>query len=222
MDFVRYPCSPGTVLWVRPGQVRRFDDTDRLAGHHLIFSSAFPPLDVPSADVGPTYWQLADTPAHTTVSTLAAQLTAEYSGNPVSPTILRFLLAALLLYLGRLPGRPEPHHPGNEVYARFQAELERCYLTTRRAEDYADRLGYTVKTLTRACVAAVGHPVKHVIDARVALEAQRLLAHTDEPVAVIARQLGFTEPSNFGKFFSRLTGTTPGEFRHQQSEKPPR
>jgi AraC-like DNA-binding protein len=71
-----------------------------------------------------------------------------------------------------------------------------------------------VRTLTRACQAATGQPVKHVIDERVALEARRLLAHTDEPVAAIARRLGFSEPTNFGKFFTRHTGTTPGEFRH--------
>jgi AraC-like DNA-binding protein len=87
------------------------------------------------------------------------------------------------------------------------------YQTTRLAEDYAARLGYSVKTLSRACLAATGQPVKRVIDGRVVLEAQRLLAHTGEPVAVIARRLGFSEPTNFGKFFTRHTGTTPGAFR---------
>lgn len=124
-------------------------------------------------------------------------------------------MGALLLHIDRLP-RHGPHadpHAGGEVYARFRAELERSHATTRRAEDYAHRLGYTVKTLTRACQAATGKPVKQVIDARVALQAQRLLAHTDEPVATIAHRLGFSEPANFGKFFRRHTGTTPGDFR---------
>ncbi len=90
------------------------------------------------------------------------------------------------------------------------------YATTRRAADYAHRLGYTVKTLTRACTAATGQPVKHVIDGRVTLEARRLLAHTDDPVAIIARRLGFPEPTSFGKFFTRHTGATPGAFRLAQ------
>lgn len=87
----------------------------------------------------------------------------------------------------------------------------------RRAEDYARRLGNSVKTLTRACLAATGQPVKQVIDTRVALEAQRPLAHTDGPVATIARRLDFTEPTNFGKFFTHLTGTSPGRFRSAHS-----
>jgi AraC-like DNA-binding protein len=63
-------------------------------------------------------------------------------------------------------------------------------------------------------MAATGQPVKHVIDARVALEVQRLPAHTDEPVATIARRLSFPDPTNFGKFFTRHIGTCPGTFRH--------
>jgi AraC-like DNA-binding protein len=88
------------------------------------------------------------------------------------------------------------------------------------AADYAQRLGYTVKTLTRACGAATGQPVRHVVDARVALEARRLPAHTDEPVATIARRLGFPEPADFGKFFTRHTGVTFGAFRqvHQTQQ----
>jgi AraC-like DNA-binding protein len=47
----------------------------------------------------------------------------------------------------------------------------------------------------------------------VLLEAKRLLAHTDRTVLSIATRLGFTEASNFGKFFTRHTGVTPLEFR---------
>ena len=70
-----------------------------------------------------------------------------------------------------------------------------------------------MKTFTRACLAATGQPVKQIIDSRAALEAQRLLAHTDHPVATIARRLGFSEPASFGKFLTRHAGATPGEFR---------
>ena len=67
------------------------------------------------------------------------------------------------------------------------------------------------------CQRATGHTAKHLIDARVALEAKRLLAHTDLPVAAIGRRLGFTEPSNFGKFYARATEQTPGAFRDAQT-----
>ena len=226
IDFVTYPCRPGTLLWVRPGQVQRFDGQAATGGIHLLFTATFPPV-FSSAErlVTPWYgtacWQLGTSADYATLATLFAQLRAEYDrpGGAVSPEILQLQLATLLLHVDRLPdpgGRADPL-AGGEVYARFRSELERSYAQTRRAEDYARRLGYSVKTLTRACLAATGQPVKQVIDTRVALEAQRLLAHTDDPVATIARRLGFTEPTNFGKFFTHLTGTSPGRFRSAHS-----
>ncbi|MEU1481304.1 AraC family transcriptional regulator [Streptomyces sp. NPDC005760] len=222
IDFVTYPCRPGTLLWVRPGQVQRFVRPGTTNGTHVLFTPAFPPHGS-SADRLVNEWygsacrQLGARPAYAVLSTLLGQLRAEYDRPEptVSAEILQLLLATVLLQVDRLPhpeGGGDPH-AGGEVYARFRAELERSYATTRRAADYAHRLGYTVKTLTRACTAATGKPVKHVIDGRVALEGQRLLAHTDEPVATIARRLGFPEPTNFGKFFTRHTGVTPGAFR---------
>ncbi|MER6564205.1 AraC family transcriptional regulator [Streptomyces sp. NPDC001027] len=229
VDFVTYPCRPGTLLWVRPGQVQSFVRPGTADGTHLLFTPAFPP-HTSSADrlvnewYGPACRQLGASPAYAVLSALLGQLRAEY-GRPegaVSAEILQLLLATVLLQIDRLPhadGGADPY-AGGEVYARFRAELERSYAATRRAADYAHRLGYTVKTLTRACTAATGQPVKQVIDGRVALEAQRLLAHTDEPVATIARRLGFPEPTNFGKFFTRHTGVTPGAFRqtHQNQQ----
>lgn len=222
IDFVTHPCRPGTLMWIRPGQVQRFVDPGTTNGTYLLFTPAFPP-HFSSAErlvnewYGPVCWQLGADPAYAVLSALLGQMRAEYerTEQAVSAEILQLLLATVLLQIDRLPhpdGGGDPD-AGGEVYARFRAELERSYATTRRAADYAHRLGYTVKTLTRACTAASGQPVKHVIDGRVALEARRLLAHTDEPVATIARRLGFPEPTNFGKFFTRCTGVTPGTFR---------
>jgi AraC-like DNA-binding protein len=79
--------------------------------------------------------------------------------------------------------------------------------------DYADRLGYSVRTLTRASAAATGRSARELVDARIALEAKRLLAYTDLPASAVGRRLGFSEPTNFGKFFLRRTGITPAAFR---------
>lgn len=57
---------------------------------------------------------------------------------------------------------------------------------------------------------------KAIIAARINLEAKRLLVHTSLPVGTIAEQLGFDEPTNFGKFFKREAGCTPAAFRRAQ------
>ena len=80
---------------------------------------------------------------------------------------------------------------------------------------YAAALGCTEKSLTRAALEATGQSAKSVVMARIALEAKRLLVHTDRPIYLIAEGLGFEEATNFGKFFRRETGVTPIGFRQQ-------
>ncbi|MEV7359688.1 helix-turn-helix transcriptional regulator [Kitasatospora sp. NPDC091276] len=259
VDFVTYPCTRGTLLHLRPGQVQRLpsDANGRPADLDavlLLFTADFPPplpatqqmLDgfgpvarlLPPAELdafdravteldteyrrlrdgqapGPTAPVDADADAGAGAGAGAgADVDAELTG-----VLLRQLLGALLIRMARLPdpaGRPALSPPGAGVYPAFRRELERSFAATRSVEDYAARLGYSPRTLTRACLAATGRSAKQLADARVALQAQRLLAHTDLPVAAIGRALGFTEATNFGKFFARETGRTPGDFRRAQ------
>jgi len=72
----------------------------------------------------------------------------------------------------------------------------------------------------RPCPAAgllgTGLSAKRVLTDRLVLEAKRLLVHTDLTAAAIAGQLGFSEPTNFNRFFVRGTTFTPTVFRRSQ------
>lgn len=236
VDFVTYPCARGTLLHLRPGQVQRLPygtdgrpaDLDAVL---LLFTADFPPPLPATSEAldgfGPVAWPLPPD-EFATFDRAVTELEAEYRTVHTTPpadtdveltAALRQLLGALLIRLARLAdpaGRPGPAAPGAEVYLAFRRELEGSFATTRSVEEYAARLGYSPRTLTRACLAATGRSAKQLADARVALQAQRLLAHTDLPVAAIGRALGFTEATNFGKFFARETGRAPGEFRRAQ------
>jgi AraC-like DNA-binding protein len=76
-------------------------------------------------------------------------------------------------------------------------------------------MGCSEKTLTRVCSAGAGVGAKAFIASRLALEAKRLLVHTEMPVAAVALRLGFDEATNFIKFFRSIEGCTPGDFRRQ-------
>jgi AraC-like DNA-binding protein len=99
------------------------------------------------------------------------------------------------------------------TFARFRRELEAGYTRCRQVAEYAGRLDCSVRTLTRACLAATGRSAKEVIDERVVLEAKRLLSATDLPVAAIGRRLGFAEQTHFSRLFHRAVGCPPGLFR---------
>lgn len=218
VDFVPCDCRPGTVLHVRPGQVQRLPagpdgrlaDLDAIV---VLFTADFPPR-LPSLDLefGPAVLS-APLPLIQSV----AELESEYrrqDETALSVELLRQLLAVVLLRIARLP-RPLDlgSAEGTEVFHAFRREVERSFTTTRDVQDYAARLGYAPRTLSRACVAATGKTAKQFLDARVTLEAKRLLVHTDLVIAAIGHAVGFREPTNFGKFFAREVGMTPGVFR---------
>ena len=69
--------------------------------------------------------------------------------------------------------------------------------------------------LANRLLAVTGRTAKQVVDDRVALEARRLLACTAMSVAEVGRYLGFPEPTNFGRFFHREVGMSPGQFRSE-------
>ncbi|HEV7899899.1 MAG TPA: helix-turn-helix domain-containing protein [Planosporangium sp.] len=225
IDFVDYDCRPSTLLWGRPGQVHQFSTEPGLDANLLLFTPEL--LPAPDGPDDPLRGLLHDpfAPASwlptgedeeaiiSEVTQLATDRERHAAGDAVPVELLRHQLAVLLVRVAALTGATAARRAPDGMLARFHLELATSFSATRRVEDYAERLGVSVRTLTRACLAATGRSAKQVIDARVALEAKRLLACGDDPVAAVGRQLGFPEPTNFGRFFVRETGLTPGEFR---------
>jgi AraC-like DNA-binding protein len=219
IDFVDHECRPSTLLWARPGQVHQFAPLPTLDATVLLFSNdLLPPpsgalgalLDDPYAPPGWLPTGEDEEAIITEVTQLATDRERHAAGEPVPVQLLRHQLAVLLV---RVAALNRPTRPTSALLNRFHREIDATSNESRRVEDYAARLGVSVRTLTRACLLATGQSAKQVVDARVALAAKRLLACTDAPVAAIGRQLGFTEPTNFGRFFVREAGRTPGEFR---------
>jgi AraC-like DNA-binding protein len=225
IDFVAYDCRPSTLLWGRPGQVHQFSTQPDLDANVLLFTpDLLPTSDGPGDPLGgllhdpfaPASWLPTGEDEEaiiTEVSQLATDRERHAAGDGVPLELLRHQLAVLLVRVAALAGAAAARRATDGMLARFHHELTTSFSATRRVEDYAERLGVSVRTLTRACLLATGRSAKQVIDARVALEAKRLLACGDAPVAAVGRDLGFSEPTNFGRFFVRETGHTPGEFR---------
>lgn len=221
VDFASYPCRPGSLLWVRPGQMLTLPPP-KLDATLVLFEPDFPHQPDGGSDArwetSGTYWQPAGEDEEAIVDGIS-QLEIDYqrvlTGEQIPLDVLRHHLAALLLRVARLEpeGGPGLREADSEVFVRFRREIESRFAASRQVDEYAQTLGCSVRTLTRASLAATGRTAKQLVDDRVALEAKRLLAETEAPVAEIARRLGFTEPTNFGRFFARTVGQSPGQFR---------
>lgn len=79
-------------------------------------------------------------------------------------------------------------------------------------EEVADRLFVTARTLRRQ-LQVFETSFQDLQSEVLCQRAQRLLLTTDRTVEEIASQLGYQDPSNFGRAFRRWTGLSPSEFR---------
>ncbi|MDT9681124.1 AraC family transcriptional regulator [Streptomyces sp. TRM76323] len=223
VDFAADAIPPGGWLWVRPGQVMQFlSPLDRTEGTVVVFPAGFlsGTTAVLTAAAGPAPRRHV-TPTARHAGSLCRVLDAlenEYahlSDLPLTAHIetMRHLLSALLIRLAHVDGSALPEGAAGEPFRRFREAVEQDFARTHRVEDYAARLGYSTRTLTRATRAAAGCGAKRLIDDRVLLEAKRLLVHTALSPAAIGDRVGFTHPTAFSAFFRRRTGTTPTGFR---------
>lgn len=227
IDFVDHELAPGSLLLVRPGQVQQWRMRAGLRGQLVLASSEALAPSPTRADMDLRLLALADWPAVSVPSRAlfkaavadVARLSADvrrFDETDLASAIIRHELLALLLRLARELRRAHPARSTTrewEIHALFVKELESSYARRMSVLDYADRLGFSESTVSRACLATVGRTAKQEIDARVVLEAKRLLVHSQAPAAQIGHRLGFTEPTNFLKFFRRMAGCTPLEFR---------
>ena len=233
VDFERLALRTGDVVFVRPGQVQQWQPKGGWEADLLLIDPAVVQPTPSAPDQGPlALLRLEDWPvrfhmdAHGLAAwtSLAAMLRRELDRpalDQLSAAIAHQLLACLMLGISRsATGRLAAQSAQATLVRRLHRELEGLIGTRPSVALLAGRLGVSASTLARACRDALGHSAKEEVDRRVALEAQRLLVHSTSTSVVIGERLGFSEPTNFVKFFRRRTGTTPEAFRQSHRLAP--
>ena len=79
---------------------------------------------------------------------------------------------------------------------------------------YASRLCLSPRYLSTLIKQVSGQSAKQWIDDALITRIKIALKHTDKPIARICDEMNFPNPSFFAKFFKRMTGMTPLQFRH--------
>jgi len=152
---------------------------------------------------------------------LCTTLNHEYANAaPSRDLLLRSLVSALAVWVSR---RDQEHHVVGERTERGQIYLssfsklvEKHYREHLPVSQYAAWLGVTPVYLNTVCQRLAQQSALAVVHQRVLLEARRNLIYTTLNVSQIAHLLGFSEPAYFTRFFKRLTGQTPNQFRSGQ------
>ncbi len=81
--------------------------------------------------------------------------------------------------------------------------------------EIAGELAVSHKHLTDTVKKETGQHPCFFYDEKIIDQVKQMLLKTDQSVAEIARIFTY-DPSNFSKFFKKMTGSTPGNFRNSQ------
>ncbi len=135
-----------------------------------------------------------------------------------SSQVTLHLLSAFLWYVDHLWSRQE------QTYRQSQSREQRLFtdfiqLVSEFAPEhhtidfYASRLCLTPRYMSTIVRQVSGKSAKQWIDAALVTRIKIELKHTDKSVATICDDFNFPNPSFLTKFFKRMTGMTPSQFR---------
>ena len=99
------------------------------------------------------------------------------------------------------------------IFSDFIQLVNRDVPRQHQVEYYASQLCLAPRYVSTLIRQVSGKPPKAWIDEALLTHIKIELRHTDKTVAQISDDTNFPNPSFFSKFFKRLTGMTPGEYR---------
>lgn len=233
IDFDAYPLQPPCVFFLSPGQVHFYQRLIPIEGYTLLFTEDF--LLSTFGEVASLYnfdffhgvQQSPFLPINQNEEIFLLQLISEvykeYSANyEFRGATLQAYLHILLVKLQRLiltKSRRPPPVRAQTLVQQFKQLVSLHYLSERSVQYYADQIGLSLSHLSAIVKDVTGKTPGQVIRKNVALEAKRLLVHTDQTIEQVSHKLHFKDPPYFGRFFKRETGVSPGEFRKIIREK---
>jgi AraC-like DNA-binding protein len=115
-------------------------------------------------------------------------------------------------WLHKNPQKQQPSQQ-KEFVNRFLELVEKHYKTERKVVFYAEKMNFTPKYLSQIIKANTGKSANDWIDEYVILEAKALLKSSKENIQQISDELNFADQSFFGKYFKRIEGVSPKEYR---------
>ena len=101
----------------------------------------------------------------------------------------------------------------DEIVSQFMDLLRLHHKREHELQFYADALFVSIKHLSNTVKAATGKTAAKWIEDYVITESKALLRSTAMSVSQISDEMGFTDQSLFGKYFKRVTGMSPKEYR---------
>ena len=119
---------------------------------------------------------------------------------------------------GMMARTAEPQGRSMELYQAFVSAVEQHAKTNSDVAFYADCLNVSPRYLSQVCRKLGEKTPKQIIDTTLLACIHQELMLTTHTFQEIAYGCGFTSQAHFSKFFKKLTGMTPSDFRRQNKK----
>ncbi|TDQ75925.1 helix-turn-helix domain-containing protein [Sphingobacterium yanglingense] len=222
IDFEAFEIEKWQIYFMSPGQIHTWSFEGEMQGYVVNFDKDL----FKTLLINPDYLSLfsffsglvkdevfvVDVDKREVVGNVLEKM-LEYQGD-------KGIVSASLLYLFHLlesdkvrDSTFEANRYNHTLLRNFLQLIELNYRELRLPKDYAALLYITPNHLNALCRELLGMSAGEVIRDRVILEAKRLLVIRNFSIAEIAYELNFNDNSYFTKFFKKIEGLTPEEFR---------
>ncbi len=223
IDFTTYTLQPNRLFLIAPGQVHAWNELNHVKGFVLLFTDNFVALSKgrkllanwplfragQSCSVDIPVKEVVKWVEHFEAMEAEIKLADDFTRDAIFYAIGNLLVRASRQY----EVANTRYSQSQDLLFQFQELIEANFATQKTPKEYATQLHITPNYLNSFCKKRSGKSAGELIRQRIILEAKRLLAHTQLPVAQVAYQLNFSDNSYFGRFFKKYAGITPEEFR---------
>lgn len=230
VDFVDYPVDDNTLFFIAPGQVHSFHGSRDCEGVIIRFNASFMAdeqssesiflkYDIFNAYDSLPYYKITDAESdHLYILVQAMRIELSLKSAFTHKDYMQYLVRLFLIRVQRAGTRRAVQKlsvscVAHRSFVRFRQLLEKHFREIHTVKEYADMLHVSTRTLSHYVAQSAHLTPLQVINDRIVLEAKRQLQHSTLSIKEIGYQLGFDDPSYFVKFFKRMTGQMPKEFR---------
>ncbi len=226
IDFNHHPIKAGSFIFIQKHQVQAFDFTHCPQGLVILFTDMYfaelqTKIRLPSImpnNLTSLYDPVINVSSQlkSSCEALLNEIIVEQKSKDSDGLLMQLIFSALFIKIMKEIPQSQTKNltdVRSKKFYDFIRLIEDRSITSREANDYANLLNMTYKSLNQICKLASNKTAKQLIDLETILEAKRKLAVENIQVQALAYELGFDEVTNFVKYFKRHTALTPSEFK---------
>lgn len=226
LDENKISIRPRTIIFTSPGQIRCWNIEKKVKGYTLFFEKDF--LHLFFSDelflYRFQYFHQYTYPSEIKIDRasfgkclqLLQEIEQEFQElQNDSNHLIRSLLYQLLVILNRYYADVYSVQRDTYVHSdfyRFRSLLEKRFLEDQTVEAYTQMLNISPGFLNKICKKYSGLSALQMIHQKLISEIKKQL-HQNRSAKEICYEFGFSDPSNFNRFFKKITSITPQQYR---------